>query len=150
MPCLQGRRNCEGADSRRAWSYVNRRGILASCQRSLRAPPRHGVRTRSRARETFLWRGARARRAGTAEIRLRETRSFLPIADSRFSLNRAKMPDHRPPPTGMVRRGSTVRVRQRALQKPRNRAFCLARTCTSSSAQLVWSPSWSLRVRTFE
>jgi hypothetical protein len=40
----------------------------------------------------------------TRSARVRKTRSFLPIADSLFSLNRAKMPDHRPPPTGMVRR----------------------------------------------
>src|ERR671936_26297 len=40
----------------------------------------------------------------------------------------------------MVRRGSTVRVRQRALQKRRKAAlFSFTKTCTISSVRWVWS-----------
>src|SRR3954447_22907722 len=47
----------------------------------------------------------------------------------------------------MVRRGSTVRVRQRALQKPRITGLSVSpRTCTISSVRWVWSPLWSLQV----
>ena len=47
----------------------------------------------------------------------------------------------------MVRRGSTVRVRQRALQSASIGAFCFARTCTISSVRWVWSPLWSPQVQ---
>ena len=46
----------------------------------------------------------------------------------------------------MVRRRSTVRVRQRALQKPRKTGLLFAGTCTISSVRWVWSPLWSLQV----
>jgi len=50
--------------------------------------------------------------------------------------------------TSMVRRGSTVRVRQRALQNPRSRGFTFRTTCSSSHVGWVWSRLWSSRVRT--
>jgi hypothetical protein len=47
----------------------------------------------------------------------------------------------------MVRRGSAVRVRQRALQKPRkSRLFSVGATCRSSSVRWVWSRLWSFQV----
>jgi hypothetical protein len=46
----------------------------------------------------------------------------------------------------MVRRGSTVRVRQRALQKPRTRGFLFGSICRFSNVGQVWSPLWSLQV----
>src|SRR5438552_6971638 len=46
----------------------------------------------------------------------------------------------------MVRRGSTVRVRQRALQKPRKTGLLLSCTCSISSVRWVWSPLWSLQI----
>jgi hypothetical protein len=46
----------------------------------------------------------------------------------------------------MVRRGSTVRVRQRALQNPRSRGFFVRTTCCSSHVRWVWSRLWSFRV----
>jgi hypothetical protein len=47
----------------------------------------------------------------------------------------------------MVRRGSTVRVRQRALQKPRTQgAFLFGSTCRSPGVGQVWGPLWSLQV----
>src|SRR5437660_11482417 len=47
----------------------------------------------------------------------------------------------------MVRRGSPVRVRKRALQKPRVAGlFCVGSICRSSNVGQVWSPLWSLQV----
>src|SRR6266516_4555507 len=42
--------------------------------------------------------------------------------------------------------GSTVRVRQRALQNPRSRGFCFGSTCRFANLGQVWSPLWSLQV----
>src|SRR5438034_672435 len=49
----------------------------------------------------------------------------------------------------MVRRGSTVRVRQRALQKRcTTGAFPFSPICCDSNVRLVWSRLWSFRVAT--
>src|SRR5262249_27571044 len=53
---------------------------------------------------------------------------------------------HRLSARRMVRRGSTVRVRQRALQKPRTWAFHFGSICRLSNVEQVWSPLWSLQV----
>src|SRR5579862_318683 len=49
----------------------------------------------------------------------------------------------------MVRRGSTVRVRQRALsaKAPENGAFVFRWTCSASNLQWIWSRLWSCRVQ---
>ena len=48
----------------------------------------------------------------------------------------------------MVRRGSAVRVRQRALQKRRKRRFRFGSTCRIASVRWVWSPLYgALRFR---
>src|SRR5947208_5030541 len=48
----------------------------------------------------------------------------------------------------MVRRGSPVRVRKRALRKRRTvGAFPFTTTCSSSNVQRVGSPLWSLQVQ---
>src|SRR5436305_2924186 len=48
----------------------------------------------------------------------------------------------------MVRRGSTVRVRQRALQKVQHvAAFAFSPTCRVRSVRWVWSRLWSFRVQ---
>jgi hypothetical protein len=43
----------------------------------------------------------------------------------------------------MVRRGSTVRVRQRALQKPRKRGFLIQIDLRLIARAVVWSTLWS-------
>ena len=47
----------------------------------------------------------------------------------------------------MVRRGSTVRVRQRACKILAHGDFPFRRTCPSSHVRWVWSRLWSFRVR---
>ncbi len=65
----------------------------------------------------------------------RNTRKPLPCVATSCHLER------------MVRRGSTVRVRQRALQNPRTTgASCFGSICRSSNVGQVWSPLWSLQV----
>jgi hypothetical protein len=47
----------------------------------------------------------------------------------------------------MVRRGSTVRVRQRALQKRRKSALSRSRsTCSNANVRWVWSRVWSFQI----
>ena len=46
----------------------------------------------------------------------------------------------------MVRRGSTVRVRQRACKIPAHGDFPFRTTCSSSHVRWVWSRLWSFRV----
>jgi hypothetical protein len=46
----------------------------------------------------------------------------------------------------MVRRGSTLRVRQRALQKPRKSGLPIGRICRRFTLRWVWSSVWSLQV----
>src|SRR5437868_12162165 len=47
----------------------------------------------------------------------------------------------------MVRRGSTVRVRQRACKIPAHGDFSFRTTCSLSHVRWVWSRLWSFRVR---
>src|SRR5919106_695778 len=48
----------------------------------------------------------------------------------------------------MVRRGSTVRVRQRALQSPcKSLPFLRGSTCRVANVRQVWSRLWSLQVQ---
>jgi hypothetical protein len=49
--------------------------------------------------------------------------------------------------SSMVRRGSTVRVRQRALQKRRVTGFLFRIDLQFSNVAQVWSPLWSLQVK---
>jgi hypothetical protein len=62
-----------------------------------------------------------------------------PLSSREFRMNR-------PPLTFMVRRGSTVRVRQSALQSSCKSAFPYQLDCIISSMHQVWSRLWSPQI----